>query len=372
MKKNHIIKKKICFVSLNAYPLLSKIDKGYVGGAELQQVLIGNELHKRGYDITFLTYKEFDEAEKIIDGIRIIPTYARNQVQNLHYFKKVLIILFQIKKVDANIFIYKCGCPGIITFISKIKKFKIIKILASDLELNGLSILNNIKNINFFSFLRWFDLRFSDMVVSQNIFQKKSLEKKLGIKSTLIKNPIDLVKTEKKNSNFILWVGTIRKVKQPELFLKLAKELPNLNFIMVGGIGESRNFYKYIESEAKSINNLDFKGFISHKDIFYYYQNALFIVNTSLVEGFPNIFLEAWMNFKPVVSLNVDPDDIIKKFNLGFHSKNFDVLVNNVIELCNNHEMRYEMGENANRYVENNHNIEKIVNLYEDIFERLF
>jgi len=41
------------------------------------------------------------------------------------------------------------------------------------------------------------------------------------------------------------------------------------------------------------------------------------VINTSNFEGFPNIFLEAWATGVPVISLNVDPGNVIKKRRLG-------------------------------------------------------
>ena len=41
------------------------------------------------------------------------------------------------------------------------------------------------------------------------------------------------------------------------------------------------------------------------------------LISTSEAEGFPNVFIESWYLGKPVISLHVDPSDIIKSNNLG-------------------------------------------------------
>jgi hypothetical protein len=50
--------KNICFVSLNAYPLLSNKNIEYIGGAEVDQFLLANELPKSSFDVTFITYSD--------------------------------------------------------------------------------------------------------------------------------------------------------------------------------------------------------------------------------------------------------------------------------------------------------------------------
>lgn len=47
---------KVCFISLNAYVLLTQKNLGFTGGAELQQVLLAKELSKRGFDVSFVTF----------------------------------------------------------------------------------------------------------------------------------------------------------------------------------------------------------------------------------------------------------------------------------------------------------------------------
>lgn len=363
-------KKKICFVSLTSYSLLSKEDKT-IGGAEVQQKYLADELKRRGFEVSFITYK--------IPGLlknkefKIFGVPKKEKYNLITYFFKNLCILSKMKQCNAEVFIYQTSSMGIVTLFSLINKCKLIKLLASDAELTSEKIFGNKNHFNILArILGWFDLKYSDVVISQNTFQKKSLKEKFGIESQIVKNPLIITKSKKDNDeNYILWVGTIRKIKQPELFLKLAKKLPNYNFMMIGGKGENPILYETIKNKAKLIPNLEFIGFVPHHEIYKYYNKSTLLVNTSKIEGFPNIFLEAWMHFIPVISLNVDPDGIIKEYKLGFHSKNFDELGNNVNEICQNSELRQKMGENGRAYVEKEHDIKKIADKFEHILNCL-
>jgi glycosyltransferase involved in cell wall biosynthesis len=160
-------------------------------------------------------------------------------------------------------------------------------------------------------------------------------------------------------------VSTIRPVKQPEIYLKIAKLLPKLKFLMIGGESKEKELYTQIEKEANAISNLEFLGFVPHHKIQKYYQEASIFINTSQIEGFPNTFLESWINGTPVISLNVDPDEIICKDKLGFHSKTLEQLLLDVNNLFFDDNLRKEMGMNAKKYVEENHDLKKITSEFE-------
>jgi glycosyltransferase involved in cell wall biosynthesis len=160
-------------------------------------------------------------------------------------------------------------------------------------------------------------------------------------------------------------------MKQPELFLELARLLPDTRFRMIGGASVDREYYEQIKNEAEKIPNLAFTGFVPPGDVQKYYENAMVIINTSLYEGFPNTFLEAWSNAIPVVSLNVDPDEIICDKNLGIHSKNPDQLLLDVKKLVRDRPLRETLGMNGKNYLEDEHSAESVVSHYEKVFDRL-
>lgn len=170
----------------------------------------------------------------------------------------------------------------------------------------------------------------------------------------------------------VIWVAVINAVKQAEMCLDLARAIPEAKFQMIGSPATgNESQFEAIQKTARLMPNLDLLGFIPRDKIESYFAKASVLVNTSTSEGFPNTFLEAWASHTPVVSLHADPDEIICRFKLGFHSRNFEQMVNDIRTLLNNHELRDEMGRNGRRYVERHHDIKTIVAQYTGLFRQL-
>ncbi len=360
--------KKICFVSQNSLPLLTSSEKlQYVGGAELMSVLIGEELAKREYKIFFITYNE--EIKKKNDkGIKIITTFSNED--EISKFNKIRIIWRALKNANADIYFQASGISAIIPLFCLIHKKKYVKWLGSDSDVQLHRIKTNYTILS--RFLAYLDIKLADKIISQNIFQKKMIEEKFRKENVLIKNPIIILYKKPNKKDYILWVSTVRSIKQPQLFLKIAQELPDTNFVMIGGpYAREKEFFEKIKKEARSISNLKFLGFVPHHKIQRYYENALLFINTSKLEGFPNTFLEAWINYTPVISLNVDPNEVIRENKLGFHSKNFNQLIKDIRELSKNEKLRKQMGLNCRKYVVKNHDVKKIADQFEIIIKSI-
>lgn len=367
----NINKPKICFCAFNAYPLLCKRKIETIGGAELQQVLLGEELCKRGYEVIFIVSDYGQEPIEIIDGIKVIKAlevgYA--SLVNKPWIHAISQVFDAFNKANADVYYQRCGSyyTGIVSLFCMLMNKRFIYQLGSDMDAD----INYIKAMKYHHRLLYrFGVLHADHIIAQSIYQQKMVKKIFKRDSLVIKNlhPIKSLEQKKSTTPIILWVGTIKpEWKQPELFLKLAKMIPEAKFQIIGGPSKDKGFYDKIRLEAKEIKNLEFVGFVQLSEIENFFNNATIFVNTSSIEGFPNTFLQAWAACMPVVSLNVDPDEIICKYNLGFHSKTMDNLAHDIKVLLSDELLRTNMGLNGRRYVEREHNMEDIVRKFSEV-----
>ena len=103
------------------------------------------------------------------------------------------------------------------------------------------------------------------------------------------------------------------------------------------------------------------------------FAQASVFVNTTMPgrEGFPNTYIQAWMHETPVVTLDCDPDEIIKTHGLGFHSSSFEKMVDDVSKLCTDKELRLSMGKRAHAYALEHHDIRKLADQVDKLFSRI-
>ena len=115
--------------------------------------------------------------------------------------------------------------------------------------------------------------------------------------------------------------------------------------------------------------NLIYVGGVPQDEVNRRLEQGHILVNTSRFEGFSNTFVQAWMRKVPVVSLNSDPDNILVREGIGFHSLTFETLCRDVKLLVENNILCNEMGERARKYAYENHTVEKMVNCLTTLIE---
>ena len=74
-------------------------------------------------------------------------------------------------------------------------------------------------------------------IITQTEYQRKMLSQNFGRESIVIKNPLPSPNNgipDKNDPPIVLWVATIKHIKQADLYLQLAKAIPEVKFQMIG------------------------------------------------------------------------------------------------------------------------------------------
>jgi glycosyltransferase involved in cell wall biosynthesis len=166
----------------------------------------------------------------------------------------------------------------------------------------------------------------------------------------------------------VCWIGNIKELKQPELFLRLASDLQkrsNVEFIMVGAPQMQPEAWESLLARMRRLPNLHYSGPQPHGAVDKLLSTAHVLVNTSYVEGFPNTFIEAWLREVPVVSLSVNPDGVFDEDRFGICANgSYERLRDAVERLIANPILRAQMGQRASAFARerfSERNIEQVI-----------
>ncbi|UCE40731.1 MAG: glycosyltransferase family 4 protein [Candidatus Aminicenantes bacterium] len=217
-----------------------------------------------------------------------------------------------------------------------------------------------------------YSIRNVDYIIAQTHDQNELLKKNYGRESDLVVPNFDKLPQDEISKSpplRVVWISNIKPIKKAECFIPLAQEFEgrkDIRFVMIGREG-SRSYQEKIDRMISGMTNVEYLGEISHEEVNAFLGKSHILVNTSLSEGFPNTFIQAWMRKVPVVSLYVDPDGILRKNKIGFCSGSIEQMIDDVKQLTDNKELREEMGERAQEYAFEKHtfeeNMAKIVDL---------
>lgn len=311
-------RKRICFVSLNVYPVLTGDSRDFMGGAEFQQVVIGRHLHEKGHEVSYVTQIFADRRQnEVIEGMPVLKTFSEEEGVRFFrfFFPRLPRIWKALKAANADIY-YQRGAAamtGIVSLFCLIHKKIFLFSAAHDTNFIPESI--NVPYLRDKILYTW-GLKHARHIIVQSHNQKRLLRENFGLDASVAYNVYprrNLVQ----NGKYVLWVANIKPMKRPLLFLEIVRSCPDLEFRMVGGrVKGHEALYETVRSEAAAIGNLEFLGFQPLPATEKLFDEAALFVNTSKLEGFPNTFLQAWSRGIPTASF-LDPDGIIEKNSLG-------------------------------------------------------
>lgn len=398
---------RIAFVSPTASGLFADTLE-YTGGAEVQQFLLARALARRGHEPVFLVsdrpgLRAAPAGGPAPDGgpgfVRPLPMpfhlSARTPLEQAANARALWDALAQ---ADADVLVQKGA--GVLTLETALFARTVgrpfVFVTASDGDwAPGVSPLGRLRRALFRQGAGW-----ARAIVAQTDHQRDQAARRVGVPARVIREGIPLPPAAPSpdtadgvgpppgapadaaapdaggKERAVLWVATLRWFKRPGSFLDLAARLPEVPFWVAGGawIGDGDRDARTAEAfraRAAALPNVRWFGLLPNDRVLALQRRAEVFVNTSLVEGFPQTFLEAWACGTPVVTLGVDPDEVICRHGLGFHTATEEDLADSVRRLLEDEPLRRQIGRRGTAYVRAHHDLERTAEAYEALFSEL-
>lgn len=353
------------------------------GGAEYRVHLIAQGLARLGHEVYYVCTSP-DVREWSAEAVHVIPirtkTFSRKLGRNDFLYRSDIFKTLDRIRPDVIYQSVAGAFTGIAASYAKKNGCRMVWHVASEKDVRPQRPTSI--HTALFDYIdgRWteYGIRSCDIIIGQARYQDGLLDRHYGRHCDLIVGTPHPVPTEpivKTGPVTVVWIANLKPLKQPELFLRLVGALGgchDVKFIMIGGPAWGR-YQRRLDRAMTGLENFSYLRERPIGEVNQVLAGAHVLVNTSRYEGFPNTFIQAWFRRVPVVSLNVDPDDVLKTNGLGFHSVTFEGLVRDVKRLTEDGALRESVGERAQAYALGHHsmgpNMTRIVSLLTD-FDR--
>jgi glycosyltransferase involved in cell wall biosynthesis len=363
-------KKKLCFL------MPTHFDAG-TGGAEYQVKLVMDNIgNNKDYDIHFLCRRLPPNA---IPNNNIWKIGLGNTLGKFGTYFDCPHLYSVLKKLCPDLIYQNVGCAytGIAAYYAKTYGSTLIWHIASDVDIAPELHIRPWENIIGLPerLILDYGVRNAHIIAAQTWTQCMLLEKRYGRKCDAfipVGHPVPEKIISKSEKIKVLWIANLKPLKRPEIFVRLAQKFMHtarVEFVMMGRLAPGLKGRENLLRQIENTPNLKYIGQVPQEEVNRRLDQGHILVNTSRYEGFSNTFVQAWMRSVPVVSLSVDPDNILVRERIGFHSNTFERLCHDLKVLIQNRELRQDMGNRARNYACENHSVEKMVQSFLCVLE---
>jgi glycosyltransferase involved in cell wall biosynthesis len=363
----------ICFVA----PALWSVFSGdrriqLAGGAEVQQSYLVREFVRRGYPVSLICMDYGQADPSIVDGVTVHRMHAPEAglpvVRFLH--PRLTSLWAAMGRANADIYYQRAAgsSTGFVAAFARSRRRLSVYAAASDWDFDP--DLPKIRYGRDRMLFRW-GLRSVSGIVVQSERQRQAVARHYRRKATVVSSCYGYTGRPSRPGGMVLWVGTIREIKRPELFIDLARRCPHYQFRLVGGgVRDEGGLFDRISREAAALPNLELTGFVPFVDVEQCFDDGSLLVNTSTSEGFPNTFLQAWSRGMPTVSF-FDPDVRWKEHTVGEIVGSLDDMAQCVQSLMSDEERWRRASSLCREYFAVHHSVDRAVDAYEAVFDDL-
>jgi len=360
----------LCFVAPGAYSVLAgSRDVKVVGGAEIQQCILAREFVRRGHAVSMICMNYGQQDGVVIDGIKVYRMHGPDEgLPVLRFIHPRFTSLWAaLRRANADIYYQRAGgaLTGMVVAFTRLARRMAVFAGASDMDFDPrLPFIRHARDRGLF---RW-GLRRVQAVVVQSERQGALCRQHFRPDTTLIRSCYDHIGQAAAYDGPVLWVSSVKDLKRPEMFVELARSLPQFQFRLVGGGSEAH--MASLRELAKGLGNIEFTGFVPFVDVEAMFDGASMLVNTSVAEGFPNTFLQAWSRGMPSVSF-FDPGAVHDGAAVGSVAGSLGEMVAQVLRLKSQPVLWQREGQRCRDYFEASFSTRAAADQYQALFTRL-
>lgn len=338
------------------------------GGSEQQiEYLLDALVKRRLHDIYFLAH--FVGTDTQPSGYRVVRIGRGGQVSRFGYWIDALPLYRALRAIRPDVIYQRVGCgyTGIATRYATRNQARMIWHVASDADVSPSSTVFYGRNfVQQYMEKRCitYGIRHADTIVVQTEHQAAELARHYGRKADAIVPNFHPEPSETINKDgplSVVWVANLKALKQPEVFVRLAARLSDLTdvrFVIVGAMqGGPKVWREQLMRDIQNAPNLDYAGAKTQRDVNELLARAHVLVNTSVTEGYPNTFIQAWQRGVPVISLSVNPDGVLDRQGVGIHAGSEQRLEEAVRLLLGDAALRNEYAARAREYASRRHSL---------------
>jgi len=207
--------------------------------------------------------------------------------------------------------------------------------------------------------------RCADVLFVQNDYQFRRAFSS-GRQVIRLNNPIDTTLfsiSPSVSRRDIVIVGALSARKSLHFLVPVVKELQHIMFNFIGQVEDPAG--DSVRRELSILQNVVLHGQMGRVQTLQAMAAAKALVNTSLAEGFPNTFLEAWVLGTPVISLFVDPGGVIEANRLGYVCQGNIERFSNLVQQAS-----YDIDlDHCRQYALTNHSVAHAVDTIRSVLE---
>lgn len=333
-----------------------------VGGAERQQWLLARALAAAGWQVTVGIRQQLGRGQRVsIEGVDFV---GLGEARVLWAWYRFLL------SEQPQWWYWRCASHllGLSALIAKLTRVRLIFAVGFDSDVNVRYAL--------FRRSRWWPLYALGLCLANRIFiqnekQFYGLPRIWRSKTSKVPSITPVMETiipHTERPHYVAWVAMLRKFKRPDLLVEIARRAPDVRFIACGGtttFTAAPGYGEAIADALRSLPNVDYRGQVSPDEALQIIARASLFLSTSDEEGFPNTLLQAWSAGTPVISLIIDPDNLIERYGLGKVSANIEQTIKIIADLIGSPDYREEIAIRARRHVAYNHSSAVVVKIFE-------